>query len=327
MTDKKPTVAITIGDPAGIGPEIALKAVQSNELRELSDLLIIGSKDLLLEQCRLFCTPELLSSLSSPSSNLRIIDVPMPEGPPPQFGQISAASGAVSYEYLKAAIALGKEREIDAIVTAPVHKESWRAGGVPHVGHTEALAELFDSGAETLFVVDDLRIFFLTRHVSLREAIDLITADRMLFLLRHARQALGWFGINQPRIAVAGLNPHAGDGGLFGDEEIKILAPAVKEARKEGIDAFGPLPADSVFHQCAEGQFDAVIALYHDQGHIAAKMRSFLGTVSVTTGLPVIRTSVDHGTAFDIAGKNQADPSSMVAAIKLAVNLSKETIL
>jgi 4-hydroxythreonine-4-phosphate dehydrogenase len=234
------------------------------------------------------------------------------------MGQISAACGAASYEYLLTAVRLAKDGAIDAIVTGPIHKESWRAAEVPHIGHTEAFATLFGGVAETLFVVDRLRIFFLTRHASLFNAIQMISPERLLSLLRHAHEALGWFGIRSPRIAVAALNPHAGDGGLFGDEETTKLAPGIAAARGEGIQAFGPLPADSVFHQCANGQFDAVISLYHDQGHIAAKMKSFFGTVSVTTGLPVIRTSVDHGTAFDIAGRNRADPTSMIEAIHLA---------
>jgi len=321
MPADKPKIAITLGDPAGIGPEIVLKALQSEELRELTDLVITGSRKILTEQSRGLCPSGGLEYFSS-GSGVELIDIPFPEHSV-KFGQISASCGMASYEYLVAAIALAKEGKVDGIVTAPVHKEAWKAANVPHVGHTEALAELFKSTAETLFVVDDLRIFFLTRHVSLRRAIDLITVERTLSLLRHAKETLRWLHIPEPRIAVAGLNPHAGDGGLFGDEEIKILAPAVEAARKEGIFAFGPLPADSVFHQCAQGEFDAVIALYHDQGHIASKMRSFLGTVSVTTGLPVIRTSVDHGTAFDIAGKNAADPTSLIAAAKLAARLAK----
>jgi 4-hydroxythreonine-4-phosphate dehydrogenase len=237
------------------------------------------------------------------------------------MGRVAAECGAASYSYLETAVRLAQESKVDAIVTGPVHKESWLAAKVPHIGHTEALSTLFQSSAETLFVVDRLRIFFLTRHVSLQEAIRLISPHRLVELLRHAHVALGWLGIPNPRIAVAALNPHAGDGGLFGDEETTKLLPGVEAATKEGILAFGPLPADSVFHQCAQGEFDAVIALYHDQGHIAAKMRSFFGTVSVTTGLPVVRTSVDHGTAFDIAGQNRADPTSMVEAIKLAARI------
>ena len=320
MSAKKPRIAITIGDPAGIGPEIILKSLQSEELRHSANLVIAGSREVLTKQSRIFCPTGFWESILS-SPDVELLDIPVP-GAPVEFGQVSASCGVASYRYLKEAISLAKTEKVDGIVTAPVHKEAWKAAKVPYIGHTEALAELFNSTAETLFVVDDLRIFFLTRHVSLREAIDLITVDRTLLILRHAKEALKRFNISEPRIAVAGLNPHAGDGGLFGDEEIKILKPAVDIANKEGILAFGPLPADSVFHQCAQCEFDAVIALYHDQGHIASKMRSFLGTVSVTTGLPVIRTSVDHGTAFDIAGKNRADPASMIAAVKLGAKLA-----
>ncbi len=317
MKTKKPKIAITVGDPAGIGPEITLKAIQSKELHQEANLLVIGSEKLLQEQAKIF-----LGSPLSLNSGFEILDVPLPEKSF-AMGQISAACGEASYAYLQKAVELGRSGKVDAIVTAPIHKESWKAGGVPHIGHTEALSALLGGRGETLFVVGKLRIFFLTRHVSLSKAIQLISIDNVLSLLRHAKEALGWLGIDNPRIAVAGLNPHAGDGGMFGDEEITKLGPAVEAAKQEGINAFGPVGADSVFHQCAQGQYDAVISLYHDQGHIAAKTLDFMGTVSVTTGLSVLRTSVDHGTAFDIAGKNLADPASMVAAIKLTAELVK----
>jgi 4-hydroxythreonine-4-phosphate dehydrogenase len=321
-TLSKPRLAITVGDPAGIGPEIVLKAVVQPEIQALAQLRVVGKRELLYaEATRANLVPQLEAALAEGSS-VSLIDSNLPARPF-EMGQVAGACGEASYEYLKTAVRLGHEGSIDAIVTGPVHKESWLAAKVPHIGHTEALSTLFESPAETLFVVDNLRIFFLTRHASLVKAIEMITAERLLELLRHAQEALGWLGIKDPRIAVAALNPHAGDGGLFGDEETTKLLPGVQAAVREGIRAFGPLPADSVFHQCAQGEFDAVIALYHDQGHIAAKMKSFFGTVSVTTGLPILRTSVDHGTAFDIAGKNRADPTSMVEAITLAARITQ----
>jgi 4-hydroxythreonine-4-phosphate dehydrogenase len=315
-----PRLAITVGDPAGIGPEIVVKAVVNPRLRGIARLYIVANKEVLYTQAaRANLVAELDAALAEPSS-VSIVESSLPVQSY-AMGQVSAACGEASYDYLNTAVRLAKENLIDAIVTGPVHKESWLAAKVPHIGHTEALASLFESSAETLFVVDRLRIFFLTRHASLVKAIEMITPERLVNLLRHAREALGWLGIQDPRIAVAALNPHAGDGGLFGDEETTKLLPGVEAAVREGIRAVGPLPADSVFHQCAQGDFDAVIALYHDQGHIAAKMRSFFGTVSVTTGLPILRTSVDHGTAFDIAGQNRADPTSMIEAITVAAQI------
>ena len=314
MAEHTHPVAVTIGDPAGIGPEIVLKAVRRAR-QELGDLIIVGSRTVLEQEAARLSRPG--ENITETLAGLTIADVPLPAGNF-KMGEISADCGAGAYRYLEKAVALAKEGRAQAIVTAPIHKESWKAAKVPHVGHTEALSEMLGKEGETLFVVGQLRIFFLTRHVSLAKAITLISADRVLALLRHANEAMSWLGIKTPRIAVAALNPHASDGGLFGTEEAEHLLPAVEAARREGINAFGPLPGDSVFHQCAQGEFDAVISLYHDQGHIASKMKSFLGTVSVTTGLPVLRTSVDHGTAFDIAGKGKADPTSMIEAIKVA---------
>jgi 4-hydroxythreonine-4-phosphate dehydrogenase len=319
-TIDQPRIALTLGDPAGIGPEIVLKALLEPTVHGVAKLCVIGRKELLeREAMRCGLTTQFQRALAS-TTTIEIVESSVPAHEV-QMGQIARECGEASYAYLESAVRLAKAGKVEAIVTGPVHKESWLAAKVPHIGHTEALSALFQSSAETLFVVDRLRIFFLTRHVSLRNAIELISPGRVVELLRHAHGALGWLGMQNPRIAVAALNPHASDGGLFGDEETTKLLPGIEAATREGIRAFGPLPADSVFHQCAEGEFDAVIALYHDQGHIAAKMRSFFGTVSVTTGLPVVRTSVDHGTAFDIAGQNRADPASMVGAIKLAAQI------
>ncbi|NDC37536.1 MAG: 4-hydroxythreonine-4-phosphate dehydrogenase PdxA [Proteobacteria bacterium] len=316
----KARIAVTVGDPAGIGPEIAIKAVLDPMVATCADLSIVANLQVLQTEAQRINRAEEFWMACRPGGPVHIVDCPLPHAPCSP-GQISAEGGAASYDYVVTAARFAQQGKVDAIVTGPVHKESWRAAQVPHIGHTEAFAALFDSSAETLFVVDKLRIFFLTRHVSLAKAIPLMTPERLLALLRHAQVALGWLGISAPRIAVAALNPHAGDGGLFGEEETTQLLPGIEAARREGLIVFGPLPADSVFHQCAQGEFDAVISLYHDQGHIAAKMKSFFGTVSVTTGLPVVRTSVDHGTAFDIAGKNLADPTSMIEAIKLAAQI------
>jgi len=212
---------------------------------------------------------------------------------------------------------------VDALVTAPINKESWKAAKVPYPGHTEALGVLFDRSVETMFVAGNLRIFFLTRHHSLRIAIDQLDATRVTHLLDHAHHTLRQLGVEHPRIAVAALNPHGGEHGLFGDEEQVHLSPGIEAARAGGVDASGPVPADAVFYQAVNGRYDAVIALFHDQGHIAAKMHDFFGTVSVTTGLPVIRTTVDHGTAFDIAGRGIADAAGQVQAFVVARELAQ----
>lgn len=212
--------------------------------------------------------------------------------------------------------------EIDAMATAPINKESIRLAGSHHIGHTELIADLSGSNEPlTMFWVRGVRIFFLTRHLSLRKAIDAIRNSRIVETVFVIDKLLKDIGIRRPRIAVAALNPHASDGGLVGDEEEDELIPAVKELQEKGINAVGPVPADSVFHQAFSGKYDAVLSLYHDQGHIAAKTVDFYGTVSATLGLPFIRTSVDHGTAFDIAGKGIADSKSMEEAIKAAVDL------
>ncbi|RIL08742.1 MAG: 4-hydroxythreonine-4-phosphate dehydrogenase PdxA [Proteobacteria bacterium] len=324
----KPRLAVTVGDPAGIGPEITLKALCGGILEDVAELLIVGTASNLQQQAkRLGIDKEigLDAAASVLKTGARITDVPISSssGFECDYGKVSAQCGEASFRYLQRAAELAKSGEVDGLVTGPINKESWRAADVPYVGHTEALADIFKARTETLFITDKLRIFFLTRHLSLRDAIEQISVEKTTSMFLHAKSVLHKFGLDNPRIAVAALNPHAGDGGLFGQEEINILLPAVERARNEGVAAFGPLPADSVFHQGAQGEFDAVIALYHDQGHIAAKMMNFLGTVSVTTGLPVIRTSVDHGTAFDIAGKNLADSTSMVSAIKLAAQLCR----
>ncbi len=324
---KKPRLAVTLGDPAGIGPEIVLKAFLEGEVHGWADLLVVGSLEVVRAQAEhfglavRFADPE----ASSAPGVVPVHDLETPKEGGWAFGEVSAACGRASLQYLEAAVALAKSGAVQGIVTAPIHKEAWKTAGVPYPGHTEALAAFFGARVETMFVVDRLRIFFLSRHVSLRRAIELVTEARTLELLRHAKRALEDFGIESPRIAVAALNPHGGEGGLFGDEEMKALGPAIERARAEGIVALGPVPADSVFYQALSGRYDAVISLYHDQGHIAAKTYDFYRTVSVTTGLPVVRTSVDHGTAFDIAGQGIANPTSLIEAIRVAAAFARGT--
>jgi 4-hydroxythreonine-4-phosphate dehydrogenase len=248
-----------------------------------------------------------------------VVDVPAWGVDGIEWGSIQAAAGRAAFESIRVAIELALAGEVDAVATAPVNKEAFRAAGVTQIGHTEIFGEgTATPDPLTLFEVKGLRIFFLTRHLSLAEAVRRVTAERALDGLRRSAAALATLGVAAPRIALAALNPHGGEHGLFGDEEERELAPAVAAARAEGVDAYGPLPADSVFWHAAAGRFDAVLSLYHDQGHIAAKMYDFERTVSITCGLPFLRTSVDHGSAFDIAGTGRASEVSMVEAVRAA---------
>ena len=240
-------------------------------------------------------------------------------------GRLDPRAGRAAVECVQTVCELARRDAIDGIVTCPLNKEAIRAAGFPFPGHTEMLADLLGvprASVFTAFILDRLRIFFLTRHHSLREAIERIDTELVVAGLRRVDELSRQIGIAAPRIALAALNPHAGENGLLGAEEKVVLAPAVAEARRQGVDVSGPVPADAVFFQCREGRYDAVLSLYHDQGHIAAKTVDFFGTVSVTLGLPLIRASVDHGTAFDIAGKWVADARGQVAALRVAAELA-----
>jgi 4-hydroxythreonine-4-phosphate dehydrogenase len=234
-------------------------------------------------------------------------------------GKVSAMCGRAAFEYIKKAVELAAAGAVDAVATTAINKESLKAAGVPFIGHTEILAGLTGSHDPlTMFQVLDLRVFFLTRHMSLLEACKAVKRERVLDYIRRCAEALRRLGLENPNLVVAGLNPHGGEHGLFGREEEDEIAPAIEAAGKEGYRVDGPKPADSVFHFALKGRWDAVLSLYHDQGHIAAKMVDFERTISLTLGLPFLRTSVDHGTAFDIAGKGTVNPLSMVEAIRLA---------
>ena len=236
---------------------------------------------------------------------------------------MAATGGAAAYGAIEAAIKLALAGEIDAVVTAPLNKEALNLAGYHYSGHTEILAHLCGvKDVGMMLVARNLRVAHVTTHVSLRRAIDLVTRERVLTVLRMANEAIRGMGIAAPHLAVAGLNPHAGEGGLFGDEEIKEIVPAIEAARAEGIKITGPLPPDTAFLRTLNGQFDGALAMYHDQGHIPVKMAAFEEGVNVTLGLPIIRTSVDHGTVFGKAGKGTASPRSLIEAIKLAVRMS-----
>ena len=236
-----------------------------------------------------------------------------------EFGKISAMCGRAAYEYIEKSISLAMNGEADAVATTPINKESLHAAEVNFIGHTEIFGALTDTEDPlTMFETNGMRVFFLTRHKSLRDMLDDIKKDRIIDYVKRCTDALEKLGVTEGTMAVAGLNPHCGEHGLFGYEEVEEIMPAVEELKKEGYDVAGPIPADSVFHQVAQGRYNSVLSLYHDQGHIATKTLDFDRTISVTNGMPILRTSVDHGTAFDIAGKGIAGAISMKEAIRLA---------
>ncbi|MFE1245851.1 4-hydroxythreonine-4-phosphate dehydrogenase PdxA [Fictibacillus sp. NPDC058756] len=327
--DTKPIIVIPMGDPAGIGPEIVVKALDKKEIYENCKPLVIGHKEV-MKQAMSFTDVSLsLNEVSEPTDgkyefgtvdmiHLENLDINRLK-----IGEVQAMCGQAAFEYIQKSIELANQGKVDAIATTPINKESLQAANVPYIGHTEMLAGLTGvADPLTMFEVNSLRIFFLTRHLSLKDAIGQMTADRIYDYVKRCDEALQRLGIEERKIAVAGLNPHSGEHGLFGREELDEITPGIERARNDGYQVFGPVPADSVFHQALHGKYDAVLSLYHDQGHIAAKMTDFERTISITNGLPFLRTSVDHGTAFDIAGTGIAGSVSMEEAIKLAAKYS-----
>ena len=288
----RPRIAITVGDPAGIGPEIARKAAADDRVRRV-------------------CEP-------------RIFDVPDATGV--TVGEPSAAAGRAAYDVIVRAVSAARAGDVDAIATAPVSKLAFALAGLPWKGHTDLLAHLCDSNRYAmLFHSPNLVVVLATVHVSLAEVPKLLTRAHLADTVALTAEWMPRFGVSRPRIAVAGLNPHAGEAGLLGPEDDAVIRPAVEDARARGVDASGPWPGDTVFLRASRGEFDAVVACYHDQGLIPVKLLGFGKAVNVTIGLPIIRTSVDHGTAFDIAGKDAADPSSLIEAVVLAAQLATRT--
>ena len=321
----KPVIAVTMGDPAGIGPEIVVKALTDDEVRRLTRSVAIGDSRALAEAARIAGIGARVNSLTEPYEDsfdenaINAIDMKNVSSNKINAGLIDGECGKAAYEYIVKSIELALTGVVKAVATAPVNKESLQAGGINFIGHTEIFGEL--TGVEdplTMFETRGMRIFFLTRHVSLRKACDMITAERIIDYVKRCDEALRQLGIQSGTIAIAGLNPHSGEHGLFGTEEMDAIEPAVRELRRLGYDAVGPVSADSVFHQALMGRYACVLSLYHDQGHIAAKTLDFERTISITCGMPILRTSVDHGTAYDIAGKNIASPVSMIEAILVA---------
>ena len=324
MTERA-IIAIPMGDPAGIGPEITMKSLTKQGIYDVCKPLVIGDTAVIKKAIDIVEANLEVNEVSSPTEgkyelgtvdviNLDNIDIDTLE-----YGQVSAQGGQGAFEYIKKSVELAMDGQVQALATTPINKESLKAAKVPYIGHTEMLEDLAGSDDPlTMFEVNGMRIFFLTRHLSLKDAIAEMTKERVQDYLIRCDKALQRLGVENRRFAVAGLNPHSGEGGLFGWEEVEQIKPGIELAVKDGIDAVGPVPADSVFFQALNGKYDAVLSLYHDQGHIAAKMTDFHRTVSITNGLPFLRTSVDHGTAFDIAGKNIAESISMEECIKVA---------
>ena len=289
MPVRLPRVAVTIGDPAGIGPEVAAKAAASPRVLEV-------------------CTPVIYGRIYTPGV---------------QTGVLSAEAGRAAYAAIRAAVDDAMSGAVDAIATAPISKEAFALAGLPWHGHTELLAHL--TGAPSvamMFHADALRVVLATIHEPLASVPRLLTREVVEGVIRLTARELPRFGFAAPRLAVCGLNPHAGEGGVLGDEEQRIIGPAIAACAADGIDVQGPFPADTLFVRASRGAFDAVVACYHDQGLIPVKLLAFGTSVNITLGLPIIRTSVDHGTAFDIAGMNAADPGSMIAAVRLAATLA-----
>ena len=317
-------IAIPMGDPAGVGPEIVVKTAVSKEILDLCDLVVIGDKNVLekaIEICQVNLKIHTIKNIEEGKYEkgiLNVIDLENVDMNTLEYGQVQGMCGKAAFEYIKKCVELAMEHKVDAIATTPINKESLKAGNINYIGHTEILGDLSNSRDPlTMFEVDNMRVFFLTRHMSLRRACDAITKERVLEYIERCTKALKQLGVSG-KMAVAGLNPHSGEHGLFGDEEVKEITPAIEEAQKLGYDVVGPVGADSVFHQALQGRYAAVLSLYHDQGHIATKTYNFERTIAITLDMPFLRTSVDHGTAFDIAGKGIVSAVSMIEAVKLA---------
>ena len=320
----KPLICAPMGDPAGIGPEILAASLVDPVVAETARVLVVGNTEIMKRAAALMnVTPDFnevdenLGGWREGAANILNMDnLDLADF---AYGKIQAQCGKAAFEYIKKGVELTMAGKADVLATTPINKESLKAGGVPYIGHTEIRGDLTGTADPlTMFQVHNLRVFFLTRHLSLMDACRAVKKERVLDYLNRCAEAMRLLGIENPSIVVAGLNPHCGEHGLFGNEEDVEIVPAIEEAKKGGLNAHGPNPADSVFHFALKGAWDAVLSLYHDQGHIATKMVDFERTISLTLGMPILRTSVDHGTAFDIAGKGKASAVSMVEAIRLA---------
>ena len=321
----KPLIAVTMGDPAGVGPEIVAKSLASEEVTDVADCVIVGDRKCMENAIRIVGADLKINVIQKPAEGqyekgiLNLIDLDNVDMDAFAFGKVSGMCGKAAYDYIARSIELANAGEVDAVSTTPINKEALKAGDVHFIGHTEIFGAL--TGTEdplTMFETNGMRVFFLTRHVSLRQMLDMIKKDRIVDYVVRCTEALRRLGVKEGTMAIAGLNPHSGEHGLFGWEEVEETIPAIEELKKMGYDVAGPVGADSVFHQAAIGKYNSVLSLYHDQGHIATKTLDFEKTIAITNGMPILRTSVDHGTAFDIAGTGKVSAVSMIEAIRLA---------
>lgn len=337
---KVPIIGITMGDPAGIGPEIVIKSLSRKEIYDICEPVVIGDKNIMLkalEIARKDLEINYINSTANRKAEFGIVDVfgiNRRNLIRIKHGEISLEAGKAAGDCIKIAIDLAMENKIDAIVTAPIHKKSLNLGGYNYPGHTEFFASQTNTERyNMLLMYDRLKIIHVTTHVSLKKACEMITKERVLQTIRSANSACQLFGTKKPRIGILGLNPHAGDDGLFGAEEKESILPAVEEAKGDGLNVEGPLPPDTTFSKAIGGKYDIIVVMYHDQGHIPLKLLGFrwnekrqdwedISGVNVTLGLPVIRVSVDHGVAFGKAGKGIASPKSILEAINVGVQIA-----
>jgi 4-hydroxythreonine-4-phosphate dehydrogenase len=309
-----PTIALTMGDPAGVGPEVILKALADPALAAMAHWIVLGDR-------RVMEMAQGITGLGLGSAEMRAVDGVV-DAARFEFGKLDARCGAAAVEFVRVATEMCLRSEADAMVTAPLNKEAVALSGRPFSGHTEYIAELCGATESRMLLASErLCTIHVTTHIPLRRACELNSA-RILRTIELGDAAMKLMGFEKPRIAVCGLNPHAGEHGLFGDEDAEQIVPAITAAREKGIACSGPHAGDTIFLQASRGSHDLVVAMYHDQGHIPMKLLDFEGSVNISLGIPIIRTSVDHGTAFDIAGKNRADARSMQQAMRMAVRMA-----
>jgi len=341
---QKPIIGITMGDPASIGPEIAVKALLNESIHAICRPLLVGDAGVfndIVQRLKLPATVNAITAVKDAAfkmGTVDVLDLKNVDMSKLVFGEISAMAGDASFQSVKKVIELAMAGEIDATVTGPINKKSINEAGHHFAGHTEIYAHYTGTKKYAMLLVEEnMRVIHVSTHVSLREACDLVKKDRIIQVIELLHNGILSLGATNTKIGVAGLNPHAGDSGLFGTEDDGEIKPAVEEARKMGYDVDGPVPADTLFSKAATGTYGGIVAMYHDQGHIPFKLTGFkwnaekkqmdsVKGVNITMGLPIIRTSVDHGTAFEIAGKGIASPDAMVLAIEAAVQLSKHRI-
>lgn len=332
--DERPTIAITMGDPAGIGPEIVAKALDLPSVTRFCRPFVIGCPEAIEDGIRIARTGSSVRTIQTVNdvfgdhATIDVLEVGDLEHGEVALGQVSAKAGKAAVEVVEEAARMAIEKRVDAIVTCPINKQAVHLAGFKgDIGHQEILARMTGASlTATMLMTNGLRVAHVSTHKPLSEAVAYVRKEAVLAKLRLTHESLERWGLERPRIALAALNPHGGDGGLLGREEIDEIKPAVEAGRVQGIDAHGPFPGDSVFYRAIAGEFDAVLAMYHDQGHIAIKVHDFEDSVTVTMGIPFVRTSVDHGTAFDIAGKGIANPQSLVRSISTAVELATRSL-